>query len=302
MKRGRKSVEVFSMSALDLFASGLGAFILLAVLLFPYYNKVRSMQEQTLQAQQQAAESEKATQAARQAQREAQAAEERALRTRADLQETLAQITQVEARHAKGLGEMEALRREIDAAVKFVFLGLGTKKRDFVILVDMSGSMRQYTKIMLETVDRIVGAMSPRHKVAILAFQHSQRDPAVISWPAPNTLLEMTPENKRRAMQHARTLAASFAGTTPTYDGLKAALAHPAASILLLSDGAPFYPRDYGFSMSYTDIANEITRLNGGRKEIHAIALGDYSLEPGLVDFLQRLSRTNGGGFAAISN
>lgn len=37
MKSRGKTLDVFSMSALDLFASALGAFILVAVILFPYY-------------------------------------------------------------------------------------------------------------------------------------------------------------------------------------------------------------------------------------------------------------------------
>lgn len=302
MKRQRRAVEVFSLSALDLFASGLGAFILLAMMLLPYYNKVRSMQEKAAQAAQQVQVSEQATRAANEAEKQAKAAEERALRMRADIQDTQQKIAQAQAAFDKGRGELEALKRQVDAAVKFVFLGIGTKKKSFIILVDMSGSMRQYVPIALQTIDRIVGAMGSQHKVTVMAFQHSQRDPSVTTFPTGTDMLAMTLENRRKVTEHARTLSRSFAGTTPTYHGLKAALEHPGECILLLSDGAPFYPRDFGFSKSPRDIVSEITLLNAGRKEIHTVALGDYSAEPGLVEFLQSLSRANSGGFAAISN
>jgi len=39
MKRLNREINIFSMSALDLFASAMGSFILLAVILFPYYLK-----------------------------------------------------------------------------------------------------------------------------------------------------------------------------------------------------------------------------------------------------------------------
>ncbi len=39
MKRPSREINIFSMSALDLFASAMGAFILLTVILFPYYQK-----------------------------------------------------------------------------------------------------------------------------------------------------------------------------------------------------------------------------------------------------------------------
>ncbi len=40
MKRRNKEINIFSMSALDLFASALGAFILIAIVLFPYFPNI----------------------------------------------------------------------------------------------------------------------------------------------------------------------------------------------------------------------------------------------------------------------
>ena len=37
MKRRNREINIFSMSALDLFASALGAFILIAIVMFPYF-------------------------------------------------------------------------------------------------------------------------------------------------------------------------------------------------------------------------------------------------------------------------
>ncbi len=45
MKRRSKEINIFGMSALDLFASALGAFILIAVVLFPYFPNIDSSPE-----------------------------------------------------------------------------------------------------------------------------------------------------------------------------------------------------------------------------------------------------------------
>ena len=42
MRRRQRDIEIFSMSVLDMFASALGAFILCAIILFPYYKKDQS--------------------------------------------------------------------------------------------------------------------------------------------------------------------------------------------------------------------------------------------------------------------
>ena len=39
MRRPRRNIEIFSMSVLDMFASALGAFIMVSVILFPYYKE-----------------------------------------------------------------------------------------------------------------------------------------------------------------------------------------------------------------------------------------------------------------------
>ncbi len=39
MRARQRNISVFSISALDLFAAALGAFILIVLVLFPYYNR-----------------------------------------------------------------------------------------------------------------------------------------------------------------------------------------------------------------------------------------------------------------------
>ena len=45
MRRPSREINIFSISALDLFASAMGSFILIAVMLFPYYQKSAIVRE-----------------------------------------------------------------------------------------------------------------------------------------------------------------------------------------------------------------------------------------------------------------
>ena len=48
MKNRSREINIFSMSALDLFASALGAFILIAIVLMPYFLRVDPEENKSL--------------------------------------------------------------------------------------------------------------------------------------------------------------------------------------------------------------------------------------------------------------
>jgi hypothetical protein len=50
MRRRDREINIFSMSALDLFASAMGAFILITIILMPYYKKQRPTPEVSVQS------------------------------------------------------------------------------------------------------------------------------------------------------------------------------------------------------------------------------------------------------------
>lgn len=78
MKRRSREINIFSMSALDLFASALGAFILLAVIALPFFPNLseQDMQQQLAQAQAEMAQAQARLQAC-QAESEQAAARQR---------------------------------------------------------------------------------------------------------------------------------------------------------------------------------------------------------------------------------
>jgi uncharacterized protein with von Willebrand factor type A (vWA) domain len=90
-------------------------------------------------------------------------------------------------------------------------------------------------------------------------------------------------------------LTHQFSGGTPTNLALEEALKYDAEAIILLTDGAPSFNEP-------AKIVQLITTLNGGKKEIYSIAIGEYRAMPILVEFLEALSRQNGGSFLGVSS
>ena len=77
-------------------------------------------------------------------------------------------------------------------------------------------------------------------------------------------------------------------------------LSGPGDAIFLVSDGLP-NPRANN-NLSPRQLVREITRMNGGRKEIHSVVVGNYFDYEGTIDFMQSLSDGNGGQFMALAS
>jgi hypothetical protein len=308
MRRPNRDFAVFSISAVDLFASALGAFILLVMLLFPYYRnsgddsapaRVDDIMEQR--------------QLASGRLRELLAGAEHSQRALADLVEANRGL---EDQIARQRIELEDLRtRQIEEPVPsiqaveetapepdlaprlamrdFSILGLATDAKSFVIVVDMSCSMIAYSDLMMASVLEILEPLNESHRLAIIGFQG---DPSPVLWnyPSSDELMQATPENLRQAREYMRGLSLRFAGSTPTHAALLAAMQYKADAIILLSDGQPDYNPAY--------IVQDVTSKNRFQQsEIHAVAIGDYTQNRSLVMFLQDLAERNGGDFVGVS-
>ena len=101
MKRKSRELSIFSMSALDLFASALGAFILIAVVMFPYFPNTGTADQRDLEA---------ALERLQQEEQDNEAMQEVLSEIRQDLERRL------EAVRAAAQREVDAARREADAA------------------------------------------------------------------------------------------------------------------------------------------------------------------------------------------
>ena len=101
MKRKSRELSIFSMSALDLFASALGAFILIAVVMFPYFPNTGTADQRDLEA---------ALARLQQEEQDNEAMQEVLSEIRQDLERRL------EAVRAAAQREVDAARREAEEA------------------------------------------------------------------------------------------------------------------------------------------------------------------------------------------
>lgn len=303
-----RETAVFSTSAVDLFASALGAFILLVMLLFPYYQNAGTdeafSQTEAIMEQRRLAAGrvDEVLSAADELQSELERLERANEGIREDIsqkRERLADVerdlAQVPVRVTKPEAEAPAEPEVpvIEYGVEFSILGLATEARSFVILIDMSGSMLNYSELMIRSVMDILEPLDERNEFAIIGYQGN---PAHTLWrfPAASTLLRATPENLEEARVFTESLSRRFFGSTPTYFALQSALEYPASAIILLSDGEPNAPPGF--------IIEQISSLNQFRQtEIHTVAIGDYTHNRSLVMFLQTLARLNNGDFVGVS-
>jgi uncharacterized protein with von Willebrand factor type A (vWA) domain len=194
---------------------------------------------------------------------------------------------------------VDALKDEAAKNRQLAFLGIVTQAKSFVILIDMSGSMEDYDQLMARTVSELLGQMDSDYRCQIIGFQgHVQGEvkPTLTPWQTPNQLAPMTDPNIESAKQFSTSLIGHFQGGTPTYLALRTALDYPAEAIFLMTDGEPTDIEDW------RAIVRQITRENGGRKKIFSVAIGDYRKIPDLVDFLDALSKENGGKFLGVSD
>jgi hypothetical protein len=266
MKRRSREISVFSTSAIDLFASAMGAFIIIALVLIvnksptpvpvvdptPLQQKIQQLQQALQQAQQAQAAAESAA---------AQAAAEANSRPAA-------------------------------------MLGIVTDAKSFVVVLDMSKSMQQYEEITRETTDEILDSMSSTKKVQILGFHSPDSGTNLPAWKPPRQLAAMSPQETASAKTFIGTCIAGFNGGTPTRAALLEALQYDAEAILLCSDGEP---TDANGNDPMT-IVQEVTQLNAGRKKIYSIAIGNFVGQPGFTQFLSKLAASNGGKFIGVFN
>jgi hypothetical protein len=306
MRRPNRETSVFTTSAIDLFASALGAFILLVMILFPYYrnagsadafSRTQEIQElrrlasgeiADLLAQQDVAQSE--IQDLNEANRGIEAAISRIRNRLADLKTQLAEEpVPVPEPEVEIVEEPEA----VVSGVEFSILGLATEKKSFVIVVDMSGSMLSYTDLMVKSVLEVLDPLDETNEFAIIGYQGNP-SPVLWAFPEGGGLLQATQKNLDKARDFTRSLARRFAGSTPTHYAVLSAMQYPADAIILMSDGEP--DNAPGF------IIQDINGLNRyENKEIHTVAIGEYTKNRGLVQFLQTLAKQNGGDFVGVS-
>jgi hypothetical protein len=186
----RRNIEGLSISALDLFASALGVFVLIAILLFPYYLKQPSQEADVAGARAEMSAMGEALEALRLTAREA--AEARAAAA-ARLQRAQAALADAEARAAAaGQSRDTAEQRADAAAAKMASVesepdaNFAMPDLDLVFVMDVTGSMgdeiRDIQSNLLGLI-RVLTRLAPTLNVGFVAFKDRGDDFLVRSFP-----------------------------------------------------------------------------------------------------------------------
>jgi len=307
MRSKRRDISVFSISALDLFAAALGAFILIVLVLFPYYRlggvdiSFEELEEQVQKRRLAAASTQSELSIIRALQAEIRLLNKQYKTTEENMSEIEAKIREVQKQTAEVQipdppptpkpdpvpQPVPVPPRSVGRGVEFSILGVATQKKKIAILVDMSGSMRAHTDAVETALNEILEQMQPDNEFVIVGYRGG---PTFDSFPRSGRLTSASPANLASAGQFVASFSRRFGGGTPTQSALLRAINLRPQAIILISDGAP----DDGAPAS---IINNITRRNRGAAEIHTVAIGDYTKDKNLTLFLQELANLNDGDF-----
>jgi hypothetical protein len=312
MKMRRRNFEIYSLSAVDLFASAMGAFIIITIILMPDYQKeVRS-------------------------QGDLEFLEELAGKTQALLKETeqgkkdiLEALMAAQTRHEEMQAEQEVVSSELETLeaeqqarndeppppppspvvtpdkegsnqVTFRFLGLKTDKKRVLFLIDMNSYLAGHERLVRRTVIRAMDSLQTGYRFGILGFQQLDSGPKYHRWPADGSLASMTDRNRSEATGFLQGLSRQFKGSSSLLNAFGEAFSSPADAIVLFSDGLP--NPDFNNGLSPGRLVRSITVSNSRGQEIHAVTVGDYFKYRGTVEFMESLARANAGGFMALAN
>jgi hypothetical protein len=306
-----RNFGVFSLSAIDLFASAMGAFIIITIILMPDYQKevrleghlqyIESLAGQTdamLNESQKGVESTfEALQSARSRELELQAEEE----IMSSELEALRARLQARSEHAPPPPPSPEETDEDTGSnlVTFRFLGLKTDRTRLLLMIDMNKYLAEHEQLVTRTVARALDSLQKDYQFAILGFQQLDSGPTYHRWPRDGSLAPMNNANRAQALRYLRSLSGQFQGASSMQAAFGEAFESPADAIILISDGLP--NPTYNGGLPPRALIQDIVMSNTGNKEIHAVTIGDYFKYRGTVDFMENLARANGGGFLALA-
>jgi len=311
MKSRRRIFEVYSLSAVDLFASAMGAFIIITIILMPDYQKeVRSqgdleyLEELAGKTQAMLDETEEGSKNILEALLAAQTRQQKLQAEQAVVSSELETLNaKQQARNDQPPppppSPVVTPEKEGSNQVTFRFLGLKTDRKRILFLVDMNAYLAGHEALVRRTVIRGMESLQTGYEFAILGFQQQDSGPKYYRWPADGSLVDMSDRSRSDAIGFLRGLSGKFEGASSLVSAFNTAFQSPAEAIILISDGLP--NPAFNNNLSGGTLVRAITMSNARGKEIHAVTVGDYFKYRGTVEFMESLARANSGGFLALA-
>lgn len=306
-----RNFGVFSLSAVDLFASAMGAFIIITIILMPDYQKEVRLEGHMAYIESMAGKTDALLDD-----------------TELGMQAKQDSLKAAQARQAELLAEQDIISSEIDTVdailqsrkkeppppppalaeteeeiatnlVTFRFLGLKTDKTKILLMIDMNKYLGDYDALIYQSVARALSSLQPGYEFAILGFQQVDAGAKYYRWPESGGLAKMNRSNRSGALNFVKKLSGQYGGGSSLQSAFQEAFSSSAEAIILFSDGLP--NPDFNGGLPPRALAQDITRINRDKKEVHAVTVGDYFKYKGTVEFMESLARANSGGFLALA-
>ncbi len=311
MRTRMRNLGVYSLSAIDLFASAMGAFIIITIILMPDYQKevrleghleyLDSLASQTesllndtvlgVDSINEALNTAQTRQLELQAEQEIMSSELETIRAR--LQARLDQPPPPPQSQAETEDELAS------QLVTFRFLGLKTDKTRLLLMIDMNKYLAAHESLVAGTIARALESLQTGYEFGILGFQQLDSGPQYYRWPENGGLVTMSGSNRAQALRFVAGLSGKYAGSSSLQAALKQAFSSPAEAIILISDGLP--NPTYNSGLPPRALIKDIVLSNSRGIEIHAVTVGDYFRYKGTVEFMESLARANSGHFLALA-
>ena len=298
MKKRNREINIFSMATLDLFASALGAFMLITIVLLPFFPNLNisgrekaelrqakiKLQQAKTELEQIKAELEQATAQSEREQVTLDRQTAKLEREKTQLERAMAKVPQTKSQLEK---QVAALQQEIDDTS--VLLGIRTKAKKFVFVIDMSSSIYQpeqhdYRQFIALSMQDILAAFKSEIEVRLIGFQGAD---LLHYWPQDGGYFQVKKDTQDRVVSLVKNWMKSIGGGSPTRVALLAALELHPEEIILLSDGAP--------TEDWQVVVQAVTAKNKQQIPIHAVAVGNYTADRDFIDFLVQLTEQNNG-------
>lgn len=309
MRTRMRNFGVFSLSAVDLFASAMGAFIIITIILMPDYQKevrleghLKYIESLTSETDALVNDTELGINAM---QDSLSAAQVRQLELLAEEEiisselETIAALLMARKAEPPPPSPEDAEEEEQSNLVTFRFLGLKTDKTRFLIMIDMNKYLAEHNALILKTVARALSSLQSGYEFGIMGFQQLDSGPRYHRWPEDGSLAPITSRNRSEAVRFVKRLSGQYGGASSLQDAFKVGFASPAEALILISDGLP--NPDFNGDLPPRALVQSIVLSNHQKKEIHAVTVGDYFKYKGTVEFMESLARANSGGFLALA-
>jgi hypothetical protein len=311
MRSRLRNLGVFSLSAIDLFASAMGAFIIITIILMPDYQKEVRLEGHLEYIESMAGETEAIlndTELGIVAMNESlTTAQRREMELQAEQEIMSSELETISAKLQARNEEppppppspVETDEKLGSNLVTFRFLGLKTDKTRILLLVDMNKYLSDHQALVAKTVVRALDSLKSGYEFGILGFQQLDSGPRYHRWPENGSLVEMNSANRAQAQRFVSQLAGKFEGSSSLKDAFTQAFDSSAEAIILISDGLP--NPTYNGGLPPRALIQDIVLSNTNGIEIHSVTLGDYFKYKGTVEFMESLARANSGSFLALA-